>query len=639
MCGIAGILNLDGRPVDRATLEAMTDALAHRGPDGEGFFLDGAVGLGHRRLSILDLSVAGCQPMASRNGRYHITYNGEIYNFVELRRELTDLGFSFQTSTDTEVLLAAFVCWGPACLKKLNGMWAFAIWDKQARTLFLARDRFGVKPLFICHAPKRFAFASEIKALIPAVEFKLRPNLEVLCDVLSGGIPDRGEETVFRGIARVKAGSWMTIDLSAAATQETWWDTWSNRPDVPRDPRAQVERYRELFDDACRIRLRSDVPVGTLLSGGLDSSSVVCTISARRSNFKWSGASERLASDWQRTFTARYPGLSADEGEYPDLVLKAAGLKGTDILPTVQDARTFFQHLVNQQDVPVDQSLYAVHTVYREVARHGIRVTLDGQGADEVLSGYEAMTAARHYLQSGDLKEALAACECQAALSPAHGGKGQVARKVLAAALRSHLPLLTGVRKLLKRPRPVAEPPSGFPSKALLEARRDDAWEPPEGAGTLDAELYDQVHRRILPGILRKFDHAAMSYSVESRMPFMDWRLITYSFALPAAQKVSGGFTKVVLREAMRGLVPQQVLERRAKLGFPIPAEWLSTPQVSGWLSSIVSANDFADMPYWNAGAVRKWFSERSSGSWSNRDMVDAIAVAGTYLWHKRFFS
>jgi asparagine synthase (glutamine-hydrolysing) len=534
-------------------------------------------------------------------------------------------------------VLAAFDCWGPACLERFNGMWAFALWDARERTLTLARDRFGVKPLFYARSPHQLIFGSEIKALLPVRDFPLEPDLPVVRDALTGGTPDRCLRTVFKSVMRLAPGSWMRVGMDGRTEAVTWWDTWRSRPEVPRKPQEQVERYRELFQDACRIRLRSDVPVGTLLSGGIDSSSIVCTIARHRGLASWSRG-ERLAPEWQRTFTAEYPGLSADEGEYPRIVLNAVGVDGTFIRPTVDDAERMMHHMVDQQDAPVDQSLYAVHSVYRAVSEHGVRVTLDGQGADEALSGYETLTAAQHYLLAGNLRQALLSVDGQVAL-----GGGGTRRRLLAdlalAAARKKLPMKTLLRKAAGLPQPRAmEPMTGLPSQALLDLPACSTQVVPDGAGILDAALHDQLHRSVLPGILRRFDHAAMSYSVESRMPFMDWRLLTYSMALPVEQKVFSGLTKVVLRSAMKGTVPDAVLERRAKLGFPIPREWLAEPVLAAWIDRVTGSRDFREMPYWNAARVRERFRTLQDRRLTSRDLIDAFAVLGTFVWHRGFF-
>jgi len=630
MCGIAGIMTFDGAPVVHGAIRRMTDAIAHRGPDGEGFHLEGPLGLGHRRLAILDLTDAGRQPLSYADGRYWITYNGEIYNFIEIRRDLEDKGYRFRTDTDTEVILASYDRWGLDCLLRFNGMWAFAIWDGAERRLFLARDRFGVKPLYYMQTPERFTFASEIKAILKTRSTRPDPNPQVLCDVLSGGSADLCEETLYKGIFQMPAGSWMRVDATGEVRKGKWWETLDHLPVVPDEEAEQVERYRELFTDAVRIRLRSDVPVGSLLSGGMDSSSIVCTIHRHRDDPHWHGGDQRLAADWQRTFTAEYPGLSVDESDYARAVLDATGIAGSCIRPSPEKIGDFIAHMVAQQDVPVDQSLFAVHSVYKAVGESGLKVTLDGQGADEALCGYSAIPAACQYLRDFKFFDTLEALKCQSALL---GGREGIAKAAWAMALQgvsNHSRPGRRFRRLFRWPYP-----SGAPSLALLEhAHPDQAASPSKKLDYLGRILYAQVHRAPLPPILRRFDHAAMAYSVESRMPFMDYRLVTYTLALPTAQKVGGGYTKVILRRAMRGIVPELVLGRRAKFGFPTPPEWFAAPVTQVWCREVISTSSFRKSVYWDGGRFARWFEEKSrSSSWSIGDANTVFNVLSTHIW------
>src|SRR4029077_11492723 len=264
MCGIAGIWQLDGQRVERATIERFIGALAHRGPDGKGVLSEGegSLALAHRRLAILDLSAAGDQPMVSLNGRYAITYNGEIYNFIELRAELERHGFQFQSDSDTEVILAAFERWGPECLLRFNGMWSFAIWDRQRQSLFLARDRFGVKPLYVVGGGRGFAFASELTAFLRLDGFDPIANIQALKARLAGNFNDH---VLLRGVECLPSGHCFEV-TAKNIRRWRWWNTLDHLVTVPRDLAKQAEEFRELLFDACRVRVRSDVPLATSLS-------------------------------------------------------------------------------------------------------------------------------------------------------------------------------------------------------------------------------------------------------------------------------------------------------------------------------------------------------------------------------------
>ena len=402
MCGIAGY-HVAGAPADARRARAMADRLVHRGPDDHGVVLidtrtgaawaeDGAPGtagaagasydlaLAHRRLAVLDPSAAGHQPMASPDGRRWVVYNGEIYNYVELRDELARRGHAFRTGTDTEVLLAAYAEWGAGCLARFNGMWAFALWDADARQLFCARDRFGVKPLYYATGPGWFAFGSEIKALLAHPAVPRRPNAAAVYDFLALRLADHTDETFFDGIHRVPAAHALVYRPGAAPALRRYWDC---RP-APRDPLGAageahaIARFRELFDDAVRIRLRADVPVGTCLSGGVDSSSIVVTANP-------------LLGARQRTFSACSEDPRFDERRFIDEVIAATGAASHRVFPSGARLWDELGALVDQMDEPFHStSQYAQYAVMRLVREAGVTVTLDGQGADELMAGYPA---------------------------------------------------------------------------------------------------------------------------------------------------------------------------------------------------------------------------------------------------------
>lgn len=294
----------------------MTARLAHRGPDGQGLHVDGSLGLGHRRLAILDLTPMGHQPMSYAAGRYWITYNGEVYNFLELRHELENLGHRFRSDSDTEIILSAYVQWGRECLLRFNGMWAFAIWDAHDKTLFLARDRFGIKPLFYLLERDRLAFASEWKAFLALPCFARRVDWSTFVTALLDPYCQEGiEECLLLGVRRLLPGHCMTVTPHETRVFR-WWNTLEHLVEPPTGLQKQAERFRELFEDACRMRMRSDVPIGTSLSGGLDSSSIVCMLA--ESGRQPGKAENRLAEDWQRAFIATFPGTPVDERSYAD---------------------------------------------------------------------------------------------------------------------------------------------------------------------------------------------------------------------------------------------------------------------------------------------------------------------------------
>jgi asparagine synthase (glutamine-hydrolysing) len=385
MCGISGVLSFDGSPVDEATLSAQTRALAHRGPDGEGCWVSPsrAVGLGHRRLAIIDLSEAARQPMGLR-GRFTITYNGEIYNYVEVRAELQGLGWTFATQSDTEVLLAAYAQFGEAALERLDGMFAFAIWDEREQTLFCARDRFGEKPFYYVHeVGRRFVFASEIKGLVAA---GVAPRLDrrSLYQYLAFEVvqdPARADETFYEGVRSLEPAHCLTVSFRhGLARPRRYWSIPARQPAAAPGLAEAAERFLHLLDTSVKRRLRSDVPVGSSLSGGLDSSSVVCLMHRARAG------QQALA---QNSFSARFREPRLDEGPYIEAVVEATGTTPHVVWPDGEGLAAGMTALVRHQEEPfAGASVYAQWEVMRLAQREGTKVLLDGQGADETLAGY-----------------------------------------------------------------------------------------------------------------------------------------------------------------------------------------------------------------------------------------------------------
>lgn len=616
----------------------MTNAMRHRGPDGEGVSVDRNLALGHRRLSILDLSPAGAQPMSSPDGRYWITYNGEIYNFIELAEELEAKGYKFRSSCDTEVILAAYDHWGIDCLRRFNGMWAFAIWDRESEELILARDRFGVKPLFYFQTQRRFVFASEIKALLTIQDAPRQVNSYLVKEFLHGKQIDGAEESVFSGVFRLEPGHWARVS-SAGLSKRKWWETWENRVEVPSTPEAQVERFSELFADACRIRLRSDVPVSTLLSGGMDSSAIVCTIAKHRSDPDWFSGKDRLATEWQRTFTSEYPGSIMDETEYARAVLEMCGLKGVFVQPESRNLLDTIDQVTRILDTPAVSSMPAVRAVYQAVHERGLKVTLDGQGADEMLSGYSAGDFISHYLRAGNLPQAWAAARCQAGL----GGNRVRPSKIIASAIYGQIRSILRASSNLGGHQPAARA-SSIPDRGLLCLGSADVHDrlverdSPNGMDAPTAGLYRQFHYTSLPQILRHYDHMAMHNSVESRMPFMDWRLVTYVFSLPHRQKVWDGYNKAVLRNAMQNVVPQKITRRLLKYGFPIAFEWFNDVALQNQVRDIMRDQVFRHMDFWDSSKVAKWYEKQCQDGWNFHEMTWLFRILSTYYWYKANF-
>ncbi len=549
---------LDGSKPDRAALEAMTRAVAHRGPDGEGVEVVGPVGFGHRRLAIIDLSDAGRQPMSAEDGRLRIVFNGEIYNYVELRDELTGLGERFRTATDTEVILAAYRRWGTRCVDRFNGMWAFAIHDTVAHTVFCSRDRFGVKPFYYAQVSYRggeaFAFGSEIRQLLPLLP-AIRAERAVVRDFLFAGIDEPIVESYFEGVRKLPGSHSLTIDLrSGSVSLQREYEIAPHPELADIDDDRAVELYRKRLQDSVRLRLRSDVPVGTCLSGGLDSSSVAAL--AARPYLDASGKAFRAI-----TAVSEEPGN--DETPFANAVAGAWGLDWITVRPQYRDFAATINEVVRTQEEPFGgPSICMQWFVMRAARQHGIPVMLDGQGGDETLLGYRRYFAPYllDQLRLGGpmamVREILACRREDAQLST---------RALLTNLALQGLPLLN-YAKLRVRARWMRQTPE------IPQQLREEAVAA-RNLGMLQRLDIEHVN---LPALLRFEDKNSMHFGVETRLPFLDWRAVETALSLPPRCKFRHGWTKWVLRRAMNDLLPAEVTWRRWKVGFEAPTTtWL----------------------------------------------------------------
>lgn len=591
MCGIVGYWSLDNQPVSPAMLRRFTDMLSHRGPDGGDIFIDekASLGLGHRRLAIIDTSETGRQPM-SFHGRYWIVFNGEIYNFVELKSELEGYGYQFKTDSDTEVILASYDKWGDECQLRFNGMWAFAIWDTRERRLFLSRDRFGVKPLLYHYDGRRFAFASEMKAFLALNDFRVDFNASIVAVALSDpSLVEGMEASLLHGVKRLPGGHSITLTQAGELSVRRWWRTLDHLESVPERCEDQAARYRELFLDACRIRMRSDVPIGTALSGGLDSSSVLCSMGHIRNS---GDKTDRMAFDWQRAFVGSYPGKIIDERVYADQVINQTGAKPIYCEMNAGMYLENFHEILYQYEELSDIHLgpWYVHKRQRE---NGVVVTIDGHGGDEALGGYTW-----HVLAA--LKDAVADPFRMAELLSIMNGMGvTVNAQSIPRALKKLGSRLFDKRDGKSEKTWLMVQPEPFHSDALnadvpLLKNRDSLFK----------QLYMDFHFTHLPTNLRDFDRLSMAHGVEVRSPFMDWRLVCFTFSLPSSRKIGGGYTKRILRDAMRGILPEAIRTRTKKLGFPnLDEGWMSAKAREFILDSIAS-KDFAESSIWNGRLI-----------------------------------
>lgn len=555
MCGIAGFLNKSGVPASQETIRSMTEAVRHRGPDGYGYYTSGNLALGHRRLAIIDLSEAANQPMHWQGGGLTIIFNGEIYNYVELRDELQRLGHRFATHSDTEVILAAYAQWGPECVGRFNGMWAFAIYDRQRNQLFCSRDRFGVKPFHYVNNERVFAFGSEIKQLLDFLPSR-RANHDVMMTFLVTSWLDYSEEeTFFEGINKLPAGHNLIVDVPTGKLECRRYYRLVGRPLNGLAPEQVPFRFLDLLSDAVSLRLRSDVPVGTCLSGGLDSSVIAAL-----------AAPQYMAACRQpfAAITALSIDGAVDEEPYARQVVKKSGLRWLKVRPTSADFVAAMPNVIYHQDEPIrSPSMVMQYFVMRTAREHATPVLLDGQGADETLLGYDIYCGPW-------IRSALRRDGVKAGIRAFQDALANRQRMSAATCLKWTVGLgLTGLR--YRRARREVPHLHSFPD--LPGILRQHA------ASTRDWEQFQlvEIGNLSLPQLLRYEDRNSMAFSIETRLPFLDYRLVEFCVGLPIQFKIREGWGKWVMRKAAAGAVPDPILWRKDKIGFEAPdAMWLN---------------------------------------------------------------
>jgi asparagine synthase (glutamine-hydrolysing) len=600
MCGIGGIV---GAPApDPSVLERMARAMANRGPDGEGTWSGEGCGLAFRRLAIIDLADRAMQPM--HLGPLHLVFNGEVYDYRERRAELEALGHTFVTESDTEVLLHAWHEWGEGALDRINAMFAFAVWDERDRSLTLAVDPFGEKPLLYLDDGERLVFASDVQALREAVADAGAPSEEAMAAFVSHGTMPPVDRTFFARIRRLPGGHVLRWRDGEATIRRYWAPRPVDAPDAYPDA---VATLRELLLDSIRLRLRSDVPVGTSLSGGVDSSAIVAL-------------SAHLAGDHRRhAFTARFPGYERDEWRYADAVARAAGVvEHHPAEPTLETLADDLHAFVAAQQEPVLKlNQYAQWSVFAAAKAAGVTVLLDGQGADELLAGY-ILTRGFALRSQGAAAMARAYASDPAARLPLRLALG-----------RDLMPAALAVR--LRR-----RDASPYAAAWAADAGARVGPEEPDWPRRKDA-LRDQLLRESffvsLPHLLRYGDRNSMAHSREVRLPFLDRRVAELALSLPPGFLLQAGLTKRPLRDAVRDLVPAEVLARRDKVGFEPPqAQWLGSETGRGWAAEVLLDPRARATGLYDTAAVE---ADLRAGAWRDPDAV--WRAMNVELWRDAF--
>ncbi|WP_394937753.1 asparagine synthase (glutamine-hydrolyzing) [Psychromicrobium sp. YIM B11713] len=618
MCGIAGYY---GYSADEAMLKVMSDTIAHRGPDGEGFYTQDKIGFAHRRLAIIDVA-HGQEPMISQDGKTVLVYNGETYNYLDLRAELEALGRTFVTNSDTEVVLQSYEEWGVEAFDRFNGMFGLAIHDTKNNQLVLARDHFGIKPLYFAKAGTQespaLLFGSEIKPLLASGKLERQVNERILYRYLQFRIHDEEAETFFEGIDKLMPGEKLVLDTTTGQHEISMYTRF---PEELKElakigtPYSQevIEEYRQRFTEGVRLRLQSEVPVGTALSGGLDSSAVVVTINKLMQ--EQAAATDSLGGS-QQTFSAVFPNSINDEEKYADAVLELCQGKVTShkILPKPAEFEADLLDFVRTQEEPIISSgPYAQYQVMREASKH-VTVLLDGQGADEMMAGYipyyfaylrqlkkngQYTKLAKEMLSSTDILFRLARFQIFGKLS---------AKKSLS------------ISSLLQK---------SFTSKYKNERFSNVP-------DNLKLRLIDDLFHKSLPSVLRYEDKNTMRFSLEGRVPFLDKEVVKYLFSLSDESIIKGGWNKRILRDATRGLLPSMISNRRNKIGFTTPeAEWFVSMKEK--LYEIFLSSSFEARSYWDQDAVIYAFEEYLSGKSAANTMV-FWRLLNTELWLREFF-
>jgi len=610
MCGIAGIYRFNDIPVSDLDINTLTDALAHRGPDGRGvwFSLNNNVALGHRRLSIIDLSDKAKQPLSYAKERYWISFNGEIYNFLEIRSELISKGYQFITNSDTEVILAAYIEWNDGMLDKFNGMWAIAIYDTIDNILFLSRDRFGVKPLYYYRDNEKLIFASEVQAIHKLLGNKHPLNSIVIDDIIKGKFFNHGTKfTYIENVFNLPGG----YNLLIRNNKIDIWEWYKMKQiTVPKSFDEQADTLRQLIIDSCKLRLRSDVPVGTCLSGGVDSGSITSIINKLNLD---QGTNYNTYT--HKSYCASFPDTPIDEATHAIKLADKIGAK-LDVVnmnpPLIDDLET----AMRQCDGPMHSlAFFPIWKLFRHIRQTGVLVTLDGQGPDEMLGGYQPLL---YGLKTAvQLKKPFWFIDLYKTYS-AMGENSQFSSKNASKKIM-RLFMKTQFKDSLER--------VSWPVKRVLFKMnlykfpefevgiQNDEFRKPIKINNfidnaLDANLFEQFFQNPLPGILNQYDRCSMANAVECRMPFLDYRIVEFIFSLPPQSKVGNEYTKRILRHAMKNILPDEIRLNKTKIGFNAPiVDWFHN-ELKDWMLSIMNNPEFMSCKYFNGKEIKNNFEQ-----------------------------
>ncbi len=617
MCGIAGVVKCGGaNVVDSGDLRRMCAAMGHRGPDDEGFYLKGQAGLGMRRLSIIDLAT-GHQPICNEDGTLWIVLNGEIYNHATLRRQLEARGHRYKTQSDTETVIHAYEEYGRDCVKHFKGMFAFAIWDEKARRLFIARDRFGIKPLYYSATSKSFIFASEIKSVLAQKDLRAELNRACLPEFLAFGYVS-GEETFYKGIHTLMPGHLLELDEHGDLLIEQYWDLKSHDENINHNSTYYVEQYRDLLEKAVSSHLTSDVPVGVLLSGGLDSSAIAALMTK-----------ERDAA--LQTFSVGYSEQPYSELPYARVVAKHLNSAHHEVLITSDQFFNALPKLIRQQDEPIAwPSSVALYFVARLAAAH-VKVVLTGEGSDETLAGYTRYAFTLKNAAYNHVYKAVVPGAVRSLVRERIGNSSWLSAPMRRKLSHTFLARYGETWNSLYFDNFFSA--FGFQDQKKL-LMPDFAQELKEGAVYGNVLKYwkhsqgEMLHRLLytdiktyLVALLMKQDKMSMAASIESRVPFLDHELVEFATSIPASVQLRGISGKQVLKKAMAELLPDSIVNR-PKLGFPTPWQsWLSGKRLNS-IEEMLLERRSIERGFFRPSVIRKLFTEHRGNHWDHSDRI-----------------
>lgn len=624
MCGICGVFNLDGDPVSPDLVLRMSRTLQHRGPDGEGHFINGPIGLGHRRLSIIDLQ-GGAQPIGNEDGTLQIVFNGEIYNYIELRDELRSHGHIFKTSSDTEVILHGYEQWGRDCVQRFNGIFAFAIWDQSRKQLFMARDHLGVKPLYYGIFGNCFLFASEIKAILQSPQVPLEVDLQALSQLFTlRYVPS--PRTLFRGISKLPPAHTVLITPSAVKVERYWH--WKPVFRTTLDEDSLIEEYRELIEDAVRLQMRSDVPVGLFLSSGIDSGALLAIM-------------RKYTSGRIHTFTIGFEdGEKSNETEAARAMAEQFDADHSEMIVAARDYLDYYQRYLWDLEEPVGNETAAAFYFVSQLASQKVKVALTGQGADEPWAGYHRYLGARlsqiyssipRPVTDGLVRPLILRCAKDERLR--RGVSSLSEPDVLRRLIKIYSFYTSDMKELLFQPWLLEQVSAdGSEARLCLGRLQSDV----SGLDPLTQMVYIDTRGNLPDDLLMVGDKTAMANSLEARVPFLDYRIVEFAESLPPQFKLRGLQGKYLHKRAVEKWLPRPVVNRKKK-GFANPvSQWLRE-QMGEFVRDCLLSPDAAVNSYFNRSYIEQLIKEHRAG---NQDYLRHIYLLVSFeLWHRQFMN